>query len=202
MSYSLSLFLSLYPLTWHLHLRLCDRQGLCPWNHTDSSKKGAAFEAPMDVGLSGPEFLGASATLVPTPGLPTSYSPSAERGPLGVPAQEASLEGGLDPGPQAASGFQQSRRGIPALPTARRAVRAASRARPPRGGGRWDGGPYPQKQARGCPRGSPASNESQAVPLLGQGHLESLPQGGATIRNLKYRFFRRLVKDRSALCSS
>lgn len=65
----------------------------------------------MDVGLSGPEFLGASATLVPTPGLPTSYSPSAERGPLGVPAQEASLEGGLDPGPQAASGFQQSRRG-------------------------------------------------------------------------------------------
>ena len=45
----------------------------------------------MDMGLSGHEFLGASSTLVPTPGLPTSYSPSAERGPLGVPSPEASL---------------------------------------------------------------------------------------------------------------
>lgn len=201
MSYSLSLFLSLYPLSWHLHLRLCDRQGLCPWNHTDSSKKGAAFEAPLDVGLSGHEFLGASATLVPTPGLPTSYSPSAERGPLGVPSREATLEGGLDPGRRRHQAFSRAGE-VPALSTVRRGVRAASRARPPRGGGRWDGGPYPQKQARGCPRGSSASKESQAVPLLGQGHLESVPQGGATIRNLKYRFCRRLVKDRSALCSS
>ena len=25
------------PITWHLHLRLCDKQALCPWNHTDNS---------------------------------------------------------------------------------------------------------------------------------------------------------------------